>query len=209
MKRSIFYAIPLIFLLTMTACNENPVYSSPKYQGFAKIGILTVVEDCIIPEGCGPTYKLWNTDLKTFTPLLGDLEFEDNGFIVGVQGAQTILPESEYRDLNYRGPTVAIAVSSYTKLNTLKYHKFLLAKANDYTKKNYPCMIVEPLPGVWGTKWDKSFAWEVDDRAILKVRMTDHLSGRQSAPFYELWYDGDTGEFIQEISDFQEINPCQ
>lgn len=210
MKRSIFYSIPLVFLLTATACNENPVYSSPKYQGFTKIGVLTVVKNCPIPEGCGPTYKLWDSSLKTYTPLLGDLKFEDNEFIIGVQGAKTFLPKSEYGHYHYDGPTTAITVSSYKVLNTIKYTDFLWRVAKDYTLKHYPCLMTELPSGEAIMTWRESYAWEVDERAILKVRLTElnPFGTKEILSSYELWYDGDTGEFIQEISDFQGEMPC-
>jgi len=169
----------------------------------AYTGILSVTTNCMIPEGCGPKYRLLNSGLQSYTPLLGNIKESDSGFLVKVIGNKTTLPKSEYGDMNYRGPTEAVRVSSYQILSKISYHDFLVNKAGEYTMQKYPCLAHTVYEKV-GTNYDKSFSWELDGNTpILKVKMTG------SAGSYELWYDGNSGDFIKEDVDPAKTVFCQ
>ncbi|MBU1200788.1 hypothetical protein KJ953_04660 [Patescibacteria group bacterium] len=171
-------------------------------------GIFTTVSNCMIPEGCGPRYKLWDSEMKSYTPLLGNIEDGHSGLIIQVIGEKTTLPKSKYDDMNYQGPTTAIKVNSYKTLSKIAYHEFLKEKAGVYTIQNYPCL-AKKVYGITSTSWDKSFGWEIQtNQAILKVRMTDTSSDKASQPYYELWYDGNSGGFVKEIKQPIENNFC-
>jgi|TARA_Y100000031_G_scaffold153457_1_gene198722 hypothetical protein len=170
----------------------------PEGEGF--YGILTVVTDCMIPEGCGPKYKFWDSEMKSYTPLLGDIRESHSGLVIQVVGEEITLPSSEYNDMNYRGPTNAIDVKSYNVLSKIPYHEFLVKKAGETTPEKCPRAVA----------WNKGFSWEIqDDKTILKVRMTNTFSDDEPQPFYELWYDGNSGEFIKEIKQPADKNFCE
>ena len=156
-------------------------------------GVLLGASNCMIPEGCGPKYKLFNSDLQSYTPLLGDIKESDSALIIRVIGNKTTLPRSEYKDMNYQGPTDAIQVSSYSVLSKIPYHDFLVDKAGEYTLQKYPCL-AHTIYGKVGTNYNKTFSWEfTNNMPILKVKM----SGSDAS--YELWYDGNSGKFINEV----------
>ncbi len=175
---------------------------SPANSSITLTGMLTVVtgDDCGIPEGCGPKYKLWDSHIRNFIPLLGSFKKEDSELIVRVTGTKAVLPPSEYGDMNYMGPTDAIKVISYSTLSQIQYHKFLVNKAGEYTSRKYPCLSFrEEYSGGIFTRWNKAFSWEVHANSpILKVRMTNTSADKALQPFYELWYNGNSGSFIKE-----------
>lgn len=156
-------------------------------------GVLSVATNCMIPEGCGPKFKLYNSNLQSYMPLLGDIKESDSELIIRIIGNKTTLPRSEYKDMNYRGPTEAVSVSSYSVLSKIPYHDFLVNKAGEYTLQKYPCL-AHTVYGTVGTNYNKTFSWELmNDTPVLKVKM----SGSDSS--YELWYDGNSGNFIKEV----------
>jgi len=174
-----------------------------------KIGMLSVIlpENCCIPEGCGPTYKLMYPapDLNeiyppfTYIPLLGNISHYHDQLIIKVIGEDTILPPEEYGSMNYYGPTYAIFVQEYELLSQIKYHDFLVPEAKNYTEQTYGCFIC----------WNKTFSWEINgNQSIIKVRLTNTFSAETSLPFIELWYDGNTGQFIKEENNLNGNNPC-
>lgn len=192
--------------------------SSPKQQSVIKLnsaigekdyyGMLTVDTDCMIPEGCGPKYKLWGSKINTYTPLSGDINKAHNELVVQVAGKEITLPKSEYDDMNYQGQTNAIEVKSYKTLSKIKYHEFLTKKAGEYTIQKYPCLASEEYGSIF-TSWNKEFSWEIqNDEVTLKVRMTNTFSGEEPQPFYELWYDGNSGKFIKEVKEPAKSNFC-
>lgn len=197
-------AISIIGIIYFQNNSKQPVI----IKGDGYYGILTVVTECIIPEGCGPKYKLWDSEMKTYTPLLGNIKNSHSGLMIQVVGEETTLPLSEYNDMNYRGPTTAINVRSYKTLSKIPYHKFLKDKAGEYTIEKYPCLTSEEYGAIF-TSWNKGFGWEIQDsKAILKVRMTNTISDEEPQPFYELWYDGNSGQFIKEVRQPIENNFC-
>ncbi|MCZ7399076.1 MAG: hypothetical protein O8C62_05245 [Candidatus Methanoperedens sp.] len=149
---------------------------APANSSITLTGMLTVVtgDDCGIPEGCGPKYKLWDSHIRNFIPLLGSFKKEDSELIVRVTGTKTIFPPSEYGDM--------------------------VNKAGEYTSKKYPCLSFrEEYSGGIFTNWSKAFSWEVHANSpILKVRMTNTSADKTQQPFYELWYNGNSGSFIRE-----------
>lgn len=174
---------------------------APANSSITLKGMLTVVtgDDCGIHEGCGPKYKLWDSHIRNFIPLLGSFKKEDSELIVRVTGTKAISP-SEYGDMNYMGSADAIKVVSYSTLSKIQYHKFLVNKAGEYTSKKYPCLSFrEEYSGGIFTNWSKAFSWEVHANSpIVKVRMTNTSADKTLQPFYELWYNGNSGSFIKE-----------
>jgi len=203
-KKLLIFTIIILGIIGISAViyfQQSSSQQSNIPEGEGYYGILTVVTDCMIPEGCGPKYKLWDSEMKSYTPLLGDIKESHSELVIQVIGKETALPKSEYNDMNYRGPTNAIDVSSYKTLSKIAYHEYLKDKAGEYTLENYPCLASKEYNTIF-TSWNKGFGWEVqDDKTILKVRMTNTFSDNEPQPFYELWYDGNTGAFIKEIKE--------
>ncbi|PIR61129.1 MAG: hypothetical protein COU68_01065 [Candidatus Pacebacteria bacterium CG10_big_fil_rev_8_21_14_0_10_45_6] len=106
----------IVVLTALIALAVQQAFFKSSYIGFLSTG-----GSCFIPEGCGPTYKLYDLDKKSYIPLLGDLKTADSYAIIKVKGKKVALPEAEYRDMNYRGPRVAIQVSSYEVLDNATY----------------------------------------------------------------------------------------
>ena len=186
----------------------NPLNNNTESET-GTVGILSVVTDCMIPEGCGPKYTLWDSEFKSSIPLLGSIKDKDSGLIIRIIGSKTTLPPSEYGDMNYRGTTEAIKVSSYSVLSKISYHDFLVDKSGEYTLQKYPCLASKEYGRVF-TKYNKTFLWElVGSTPVIKVRMTDTLSGVQPEAFYELWYNGNSGDFIKEVDEPQNKVFCQ
>lgn len=150
--------------------------------------------------------------MKTFISLLGNIRDSDTGLIIQIIGEEISLPRSEYNDISDWGPTNAIEVKSYKILSKIPYHEFLVEEAGKYTQEKYSCLVSIPNIGYKsiGTKWNKEFGWEINDgKAILKVRMTNTDSDEEPQPFYELWYDGNSGQFIKEIKQPTGKNFCE
>ena len=193
----------IIVLISLSAVGyfvfaKKQIISSNSY-----IGVFASTANCMIPEGCGPKYKLLDANLQTYMPLLGDIKETDSGLIVKITGSKVVLPKSEYKDMNYRGPTEAIQVSSYTVMSKIPYHDFLVNKAGEYTMQKYPCL-AHTVYGKIGTNYNRTFSWElVNDVSILKVKMTGDKGS------YELSYDGNTGNFIKEVTEPEHVLFCQ
>lgn len=210
-KLLIFTIIALIIIVVSAVIyfQQNPKQPDNIVEGEGYYGMLTVVTDCMIPEGCGPKYKLWDSEIKSYTPLLGDIKESHSGLVIQVIGEEIALPKSEYNDMNYRGPTNAIEVKSYKTLSKIPYHEFLKEKAGEYTMQTYPCLASKEYGTIF-TSWNKGFGWEIQGgKAILKVRMTNIFSDEEPQPFYELWYDGNSGQFVKEIKQPTEKNFCE
>ena len=191
MRKKLIAVLSMVTILLCITCQYH--------RELGTVGMLTVVTSCASPEGCGPTYKLRDSNMETYIPLLGDINDENDQLIISVVGRWTELPEDEYHDINYDGPTVAIAVDAYAVLSRIKYHDFLVPEAREYAIRQYGCFI----------PWNKTFSWEMkNQRPILKVRMTETSSEETPQPFIELWYDGNTGAFIKEINNLSGYNPC-
>lgn len=202
------------FIFNGKSSTESPApapFTNPPSNnaGSGTVGMLNVVTDCMIHEGCEPKYTLSNSEFKSSIPLLGNIKDKDSGLIIRVVGNKTTLPPSEYGDMNYRGTTEAIKVSSYSVLSKIPYHDFLLDKGGGYTLQKYPCLASKEYGRVF-TKYNKTFGWELSNNTpIIKVRMTDTLSGVKPEAFYELWYNGNSGDFIKEVSEPKDKVFCQ
>lgn len=166
------------------------------------LGILQVLTGrCGIPEGCGPKYRLYDSEFKSFIPLLGNIKEKDSELIVRVVGDKTTLPPSEYGDMLYRGTTEAIRVLSYSVLSKIPYHKFLINKGDEYTLQKYPCLVSKVYGLISVITHNKTFSWEfLNNIPIIKVRINT-LTGVEPEAFYELWYDGNSGNFIKEVAE--------
>lgn len=176
----------------------NPIVNPPNNKISGVVGMLNVVTNCMIPEGCGPKYSLSDSEFKSGIPLISDNIIKDNDseLIVRVSGS-----EAPYKctDMlcSYSYPTKAIKVSTYFTLSKIPYHDFLVNKSFEYTMQKYPCLAVKEYSG---TTYNKTFSWEFTSNIpMIKVRMTDTLSGVKPQAFYELWYNGNSGSFIKEI----------
>ena len=155
-------------------------------------GLLTISDHCLIPEGCGPTYKLWDNQVEKFVPLLGSQLNDKNELIVKVIGYEIPLPEEEYHDMNYGGPYRALEVNTLEALSSIPYHDFLIHEAESYSQSKYGCILA----------WDKSFSWDIiSGKTVLKVKMSSDY-------FIEAWFDGNNGELIFESNNINGINPC-
>jgi len=217
MRKIVISKILIIVIVVLTGIvgysllkqRVNPSVSLPPSEGSTLVGVLTVVdENCRIPEGCGPKYKLWDSEFKNFTPLRGDLKDSDSGLLIEVRGEKVVLPPEEYGDLNYRGPYQAIEIDSYTTLTSIPYNDFLVKKGGEYTIKKYSCLAEKKLDAIF-TDWNKSFSWEIfENTPVLKVRMTNTFTDETPQPFYELWYDGISGDFIREVTEPENADFC-
>jgi len=208
MKKFIFFTF-LFFVLVLAGCNN-------KLESYS--GVLIIYDNCMIPEGCGPKYILWENETKKYIPLVGKIEDTDSGLIVKINGTKEkmnmkdVMPKEE---LNLGGDIEnklidVIKVKNYQKINTIPYHDFLVDKGNEYTQINYPCLYIQESKNIRGTKWDKNFDWEINENeTILKIKMIDTSSKREKKPFYEIWYDGSSGNFIKEIRYPENENFCE
>ncbi len=188
-----------------TSGQVNP--PSNKTDGI--IGILNVVTNCGIPEGCGPKYSLSSdSEFKSATPLVSDniIKDSDSGLIVRISGSEVPYKCTDV-SCSDNSPTKAIKVSTYSTLSKIPWHDFLVKKAFEYTIQKYPCLAVKEYGG---TTYNKTFSWEfTNNTPMIKVRMTDTLSGAKPQAFYELWYNGNSGSLIKETSYPEDKVFCQ
>jgi len=158
-------------------------------------GMLKVVTNCGIPEGCGPKYRLYDSEIKEPVALLGEINDSDNELIIEVFGYETDLPDNQKSMLNKEKDMKTIKVTKYNVLSKIPYHSFLISESQDYMLERFGCT----CKGPYNCKFyhDKSFSWEYSNmQPILKVKWS------QDYKWVELWYDGNNGEFIKEV-----INP--
>ena len=173
------------------------------------IGVLSVVTNCMIPEGCGPKYNLENSEFKSSIPLIGDMNDDDSELIISVIGTKTTLSDSESGSMNNGKKIEAIKVKSYEVISKVKYHDFLVTKAGEYTLKNYPCLASKEYDDSIATTYNKSFSWEINgDTPIIKVRMTNTMGEINTDSYYEIWYNANSGDFIKEINEPKNIVFC-
>ncbi|MFC2077017.1 hypothetical protein ACFLT7_08035 [candidate division KSB1 bacterium] len=183
LRIAIFPAAVLLF-----NCGINPFAD----RTVEKIGMLLVIdpEDCGIPEGCGPKYTLWDEEFKIFIPLIYNVDDNLHQLIIKVEGEKTVLPICEYNSMSFDGPMAAILVETCEPISTIKYHKYLLEKAEEYYIEKYG----------EHKSWNKTFFWGmIDDEPVLKARMDKAWSDTEPQ-YVELWYNGVTGILIKEIN---------
>jgi hypothetical protein len=165
------------------------------------IGMLSVVTNCLIPEGCGPKYHLLDKNLNRNIILIGDFKDKDDGLIVRLSGTYIASSSEKYKKItSVSGANrllPVMEVSSSITLSKIPYHTFLVEQAGKYSvAKGYVC------PSKNNGTNNKSFSWDlVNEEPLLKVRMTNTFSEEIPKPFYELWYNGKTGDFIKEIAE--------
>ena len=178
----------------------NPTVNPPNNKTGGVVGMLNVVTNCMIPEGCGPKYSLFDSEFKSATPLISSnniIKDSDSELIVRVSGSEVPYKCTDML-CSSNSPTKAIKVSTYSTLSKIPYHDFLVKRAFEYTVQKYPCLVVKEYGG---TTYNKTFSWEfTNNMPMIKVRMTDTLSGVKPQAFYELWYNGNSGSFIKEIN---------
>ncbi|QQR83082.1 hypothetical protein IPJ72_04685 [Candidatus Peregrinibacteria bacterium] len=92
-------------------------------------------------------------------------------------------------------------VTGFEVFSKVPYHSFLRDEKTRYTQEKYGCNIY----------WNATFGWEYsNEQPIIKVRMTsDPPNGEHPGKFIELFYDGNTAEFIKEENNFGLLfDPC-
>ena len=174
--------------------------STETKQGTELTGMLLVIEPdrCPIVEGCGPRFSLLGRDLRSQVAIEGDILPEHVNLVLTVVGDANPLPEDLKGKSGYERVSAVVDVSKYRLRTAIPYRPFLVEQATQYTTENYGCDLL----------WDKSYSWSiVEGTSHLIVRMTD-VSGGDSAPWVELTYDGNTGDFISVASRPDSINPC-
>jgi hypothetical protein len=192
-------AILIAVLLAAAGCAR---FGAGSADAVSETGMLVVVsaDECPAAQGCGPELLLMNEAFDTTVPLLGEIDPSLEGQLVTVHGRLAALPVDLIDTPAYRGPDNGIRVRAYEVVSSLKYRSFLVGAARDYTESRYGCDLL----------WDKSFRWELaDSKPHLIVRMTDVLSGRAQAPYLELRFDANSGDFIGEKSEPPGLDPCR
>jgi len=155
--------------------------------------MLKVATNCAFPEGCGPKYRFYGPNLKEAVELLGDINDSDDGLIIEVIGYEANLP-GNHKSM-FEKDMKAIRVIKYNVLSKIPYHSFLISKSQDYMLERFGCTCKGPYNCKF--KHNKSFSWEYSNKQpILKIKWS------QDNKWVELWYDGNSGEFIKEI-----VNP--
>lgn len=184
----------LLIIFGLTLYKKGFIPSALIMQNNTRIGMLEVVINCMIPEGCGPKYRLSNSGFTGWVGLLGNINNSDNGMIIEVFGYETKLPDNQKSMLNNEKDMKAIRVIKYKVLSKISdYHSFLMSESEKYMLKRFGCTC--KWPNDCKFKYDGiRFSWEYkNNEPILKVKWI------QDSKFVELWYDGNSGEFIKEI----------
>ncbi len=192
---SVFLTV-LVFNLSCTKEKRDNISKyDPNKHDF--VGVLLEHRSMLGPWDNPPIFMLYDSTFQHTYFLIGNISIEDCELIIGISGRIVGLD--------------SISVSSYDLLSRIRYHKFLVQKAGEYTAKNYPCLSsIRPKTNEYITNWDKSFGWGFESKdftPILKVRMTDTYSTDTIKQYYELWYNGITGNFLKEIR-FPDIDFC-
>lgn len=93
-----------------------------------------------------------------------------------------------------------MTVEGYEILSKVTYHRFLREEKGRYTKEKYGCKV----------GWNATFGWEyTNEKPIIKARMFSNPKGPHPEKFVELWYDGNTAEFIKEENNLGLLlDPC-
>jgi hypothetical protein len=157
-------------------------------------GMLIIIDPsvCQLPEGCGPRYRLMDERFQSWLPLEGTIDQSLSERVITVTGTVKSGQTGE--------ADKSVTVSHIEPHTTLPYHSFLVEAASRYTKSRYGCKV----------EWNKSYSWKLRAGVgWISVRMTNtHLPGEKK-PFIELWYNGDNGLFIKELSALGSTFPCQ
>lgn len=184
---------------------DEIIAQSDAYIGneYNVLGILTVVEakDCFIPEGCGPPYKLWSSNFKSFIPLSGNIKRSDDENLIVATGKvvqQMTIP--------------IFQVVDYKRVGKIKYRDYLIRKSTDYMESRYGCTCRGPFNCRF--RHDKSFGFVRDEgNAYLTVRwivekLNDNSITRYDDKYAELWVNPRSGEIIKEIDSIKDFPVC-
>lgn len=177
----------IAFILTVTFWLFHKQDLTVKSEKYDFIGMLLKVNDYapFSRTVTGTHYELFNSTFTYRYILKGTFNKDDSEFLIGIKGKSTMKDE--------------IKVDNYSLLSKIPFHDFLVRKGGAYTADNYKCLLA--FNGT-GTMWNKTFGWKtetVNYDPILIVRMTDSFSPDPKQAYYELWYDGNSGDFIKEI----------
>ncbi len=237
MRRSIYSAFVIVALVSgPVSCNKrHPVAAvpvpiptvTPTPITVTWVGLLSAMhcEDCWIPEGCGPKFRLGDAhDLNAAYPypaisqkphiaLMGDINYEHNGLIISVEGEEVDnIPTDYFCGSGYVGMINAdtgefvwvlpgnngfVSVGSYSLLSSIPKQDCINI-ASEYIKQTYGCDF----------RWGGIFSWEMNgEQAIIKYRtINSHAS--EPYPFIEIWVDANTGDVINELNNLGGSNPC-
>ena len=188
--------VVLVVLLFITGCDWD---SEP--PRVVETGMLSVIDPaaCGIPEGCGPKYRIWDQELKSFMPLLGPINDSHHQLIISVRGQVVPLPPEQAIGFNYTGPFEAILAEDYVVHSSIPYHDYLVPAARTHAEAIYGCFI----------PWNKTFGWSLDAGVPeIWVRMTHTLSNDTPLPFVQFTFDGRAGALLETIDNLSGESPC-
>ena len=159
----------------------------------------TDLSQCDLSTGCGSEYSLLGEDLSQITPLAGKFSPEHHNLLVEVSGKAGKVNRKYREFLRNSSAGYGIKVKKYRLLSEIPYHQFLIKHAELFTTRTYGCSVL----------WDKTFGWDVkDNRALLKVKMTNTSSPSDIKPFLQLTYDGITGHLLNQELEPWAAKPC-
>jgi len=177
---------------------------APKRSGdgsFELTGILAVVDvdECSAGVDCGPRYQLYNGDFTVRTALVGELHDVHDGLLVTVQGAWDSVQNAPLKGPGWRRTDEAIRVADYEIHTGVRIRGFLSRNAAQYTQSKFGCTV----------QWPQAYAWRIINREpFLIVRLSSPKVSVTGAEFVELWYHGDTGNFLRENLSHANLKPC-
>ena len=154
-------------------------------------GMLQIIDPakCPIASGCGPTYSLLGVNLKKQIAIEGDIQNNHNQLIITAQGDFRKVTSQEKSKSGYENVHSVLKVTEYRVRSRYPYQTFLDTKMSQKMEQNFGC---EPL-------WDKSYSWQVKDKdTVLNVRLTEPVESSSSS-YIEFSYDGNSGEFIDQM----------
>src|SRR3989344_1071898 len=202
-KKVNILAIVVILLILLFSIYRGFIYSSFLRKQIKVVGLLSVVTSCVIPEGCGPKYKLFDSTLKEYMSLTGDINDSNNGQLIEVYGYSTQLSKQEQSSM---WPSSAdregIKVEKYNILSKIPLinnkDSILGKKVQEYLKNRFGCTCEKELVGgiymtICKYQIDQKISWEYNNnQPILKV-----IISKNNQSVY-LSFDGNKGNLISE-----------
>jgi hypothetical protein len=188
----------MLSALVLCSCSGDDPAGPPASAEIIETGILLVVDVCPI-EWCGSRYKVWNSDLSAYIPIIGSVLDSYSQQLVTVWGSVVPLPPVELEEPDAPHGDFAIAAEYVERLGAVRYHDFLVPEAHRYTRARYGCDV----------PWNKTFGWGLSGSVPeLWVRLTDTFSGESPLPYLELRYDARDASFLREQNNLNGRNPC-
>ncbi len=185
----------LVVLLFITGCDWDS--EPPKVS---QTGMLRAIDHCLIPEGCGPKYRIQDEDLRSFMPLLGSIHDSHDQLIISVHGEVVPLPPEQAIGFNYAGPYEAILVEDYSVHSSIPFHDYLVPAARTHAEAIYGCFV----------PWNKTFGWFLDAGVPkIWVRMTNTLSNETPRPFVQFTFEAQAGALLETIDNLNGQSPCK